>query len=257
MSAAAAPKRHSKTKTLMFLQDKFGRVLVFEWTAVRLVSSPAALLALRSLVTLSIDCFLATDCGSTRTHLRNQPLEILRRERAARRELNCRTASKRLKIVRRRRRQRRLRNQDKFRRPSVGRSGMARRRTEGKAEGALPCRFPLASGQVSRVSPRIASEEEEGAVRCVPPPSPLVSSLLHARTLSCSSLPYPGCATSLSSCLSGLTPPARIRKGGRGKKPHYGSSRVYRCDKRHIVQPQMQPQMFDQIQSNFSDKITN
>ena len=97
---------------------------------------------------------------------------------------------------------------------------MARRRTEGEAEGALPCRFPLASGQVSRVSPRIASEEEkggEGAVRCVPPPSPLVSSLLHARTLSCSSLPYPGCATSLSSCLSGLTPPARIRKGGRGR----------------------------------------
>ena len=34
----------------------------------------------------------------------------------------------------------------------------------------------------------------------------------------------------LSSCLSGLTPPARIRKGGRGKKPHYGSSRVYRCN---------------------------
>ena len=34
----------------------------------------------------------------------------------------------------------------------------------------------------------------------------------------------------LSSCLSGLTPLARIRKGGRGKKPHYGSSRVYRCN---------------------------
>lgn len=106
--------------------------------AVRLVSSPAALLALRSLVTLSIDCFLATDCGSTRTHLRNQPLEILRRERAARRELNCRTASERLKIVRRRRRQWRLRNQDKFRRPSVRRSGMARRRTEGEAKARSP-----------------------------------------------------------------------------------------------------------------------
>ena len=120
----------------------------------------------------------------------------------------------------------------RFGRRSVGLTGGHVRRRRTAARSPLASRWPGSTGFTTHCGGGEGDCDggTDGAVRCVPPPSPLVSSLLHARTLSCSSLPYPGCATSLSSCLSGLTPPARIRKGGRGKKPHYGSSRVYRCN---------------------------
>ena len=96
----------------------------------------------------SLDCFPSLD-----SHLnQNQPLEILWREREARRELNCRTASERLKIVRAvtvggGRGRWRLGNQDKFR----SRLGLAAGLTDERGrtrtptgERRAPPRFPLA-----------------------------------------------------------------------------------------------------------------
>ena len=188
----------------------------------------------------SLDCFPSLD-----SHLnQNQPLEILWREREARRELNCRTASERLKIVRAvtvggGRGRWRLGNQDKFR----SRLGLAAGLTDERGrtrtptgERRAPPRFPLARfhGFHHALLRRRRTTGQSDVCRrrfqacCMFPR--LLALPLAESSFPSSLFPFGAGPPLLFSCLSGLTPPPPRRLQEGGEETTLRQRGVYRCN---------------------------